>query len=91
MLECGNVLQKKMEQAIENKWIRVEERLPEDNTEVLLWCKGRAGQGTAYAVGCVSHGEFWFLKIHSPEYLSFPVLAYNVTHWMPLPEPPKEE
>lgn len=62
------------------RWISVEERLPEKGDVVLaMW-----------------HGEMEFAR-YAPHRLGWYNLATRydspnaVTHWMPLPEPPKEE
>jgi hypothetical protein len=62
------------------EWIPVEDRLPEEKSKVLV---------------------FWFGNVHEVTYLgdgTFETLArqcvisgMDVTHWMPLPEPPREE
>ena len=63
-----------------NKWISVEERLPNcngnDDIEVLVFIKGALTATTLYFEG--SSGEFFDERN-----------VYDVTHWMPLPEPPK--
>lgn len=64
------------------KWISVEDRLPEENTLVLCYARSTAGEGTAYVLGAIALGEFWFV--------SMPVLHWEVTHWQPLPEQPKD-
>ena len=61
------------------KWIPVTERLPEDGTEVLAFNK----TGFAY-VDCWTDGKWKINSMVDEEHES-------VTHWMPLPEPPKEE
>ena len=64
------------------KWISVEERLPNIDAEVLIY----ADEGL-YDVAQYSGGErFWTLE-RNPDCW---VTASGVTHWMPLPEPPKE-
>lgn len=60
------------------KWISVEERLPEDGRYLVLTEK--AGNTK---------------KVHTATYNSLGWWTYanfgEITHWMPLPEPPKEE
>ena len=62
------------------RWISVEERLPEHEHEVLVYTD-RYGGRTEFAY-YVRHLEAW--------YQNCCLLIPNVTHWMPLPEPPKE-
>lgn len=70
------------------KWIPVTERLPENTEKVLALSKSRFGNG--YLSWLVRYNpdagafydydsEWGNIKIH------------NITHWMPLPEPPKGE
>ena len=63
-------------------WIRCEDRLPEDDKDVLMW-----GPEIDYDVG--HHFEHFDLDI---EWIGgeFPYSGSEVSHWMPLPEPPKE-
>ena len=63
------------------KWISVKERLPEDLCEVLI-CddKGRMVVGHYDE----DDGHFW-KRVNADTFHSV-----NATHWMPLPEPPKE-
>lgn len=62
---------------IPSKWISVEDRLPEPTQNpVLAFYRGMAN--TAWC-----HGELW-------EFLPR-CMTKGVTHWMPLPEPPKED
>lgn len=68
-----------------DRWISVEERLPEPETEVMVafddgavWCLWQNWQNDdcdpfTYSVD------------------TFDGPTHDVTHWMPLPEPPKEE
>ncbi len=59
------------------RWISVEERLPEDDCNCIV-----------FSNGYVKEAHFYFGKFYDPieDYMK-----YNATHWMPLPEPPKEE
>ena len=61
------------------KWIPVTERLPEDEVDVLA-CDVRDGfVGVCYLQYCERWVcRDWFLDLS------------EITHWMPLPEPPKE-
>ena len=62
------------------KWISAEERLPEAHHSVLCYCPQNNCTYTA-----VWNGKAW---IHFGA--SIEPVFYPVTHWMPLPEPPKE-
>lgn len=65
--------------AAQPKWISVEERLPEDGT-FALFHYAKNGENTM-DVGCYYDYGMFMVDGHS----------VNATHWMPLPEPPKEE
>lgn len=65
-----------------SEWISTKDRLPDEDKEVLV--------------------AYWFLPnngdpswiIETGRYLAgkwVQLEGYDVTHWMPLPEPPKEE
>lgn len=82
---------------MEPKWIDVKERLPEPDEEVLLIAHG--WKGRLLYLGCLHHTNVeksWLTGITSAEsewcirgwsYLKVPL----VTHWMPLPNLPKED
>lgn len=61
-----------------DKWIPVTERLPDDDIPsaayLCYWC------------GHVQICKYWRTRKH----FEFNGRAMNVTHWMPIPEPPKE-
>ena len=58
------------------KWIPVTERLPEYDTDVLTF-RGTAG----FCIECY-HTDGWGFDN---------IFMDDITHWMPLPEQPKEE
>lgn len=62
------------------KWIPVTERLPEEYTTVLVCGEDGVEPGRFYG-----KSGFWTYD----QYEQDPIFA--VTHWMPLPEPPKGE
>lgn len=62
------------------KWISVEERLPEDDDDVLMM----TDMGMSMGYYCRdSFIDSWVDYVNSD--------SKCVTHWMPLPEPPKED
>lgn len=61
-------------EATQPRWISVDDILPEKNIEVMVCDKGGLF-GTAY---------YDSVGWHSSN------TCYRITHWMPLPEPPKE-
>lgn len=79
------------------RWISVKERLPEPNQDVLLIAHGWKGRllyigrlhheeaETSWLTGITTMESEW--SINGWSYLKTPL----VTHWMPLPELPKEE
>ena len=62
-------------------WIRVEEMLPRDGIDVIVYTD-RCGGNVEYA---------YYLFKRNAWFKNCILLVYNVTHWMPLPEPPKGE
>ena len=80
---CITRLKKDAADAIEElskpKWISVEERLPEENANYLTY-------GVFLPLGvkamdlCRFNGKGWLTTT-----------TVKITHWMPLPEPPKED
>lgn len=64
------------------RWISVEERLPEPKEDVALYI--RYGDVSFIRTGWrMGNGQF----ICPNDSLS----GYEVTHWMPIPQPPKED
>lgn len=70
------------------RWISVEERLPEKKEYVLCWYDDGFGKKW-HTVGRMmdSVGNRWDLDV----FHGYDEDGVTVTHWMPLPEPPKEE
>jgi Protein of unknown function (DUF551) len=77
-----------------SEWISVKDRLPEDGQDILYVVRDRGSEpyvmrgSRAYEAGtgywwCDEDGEF-------DESGNEPGFS-TVTHWMPLPEPPKEQ
>ena len=67
------------------KWIPVTERLPELHEEVLVCTEEYGETVLGFAMVAVFEGTGWLEAWERKTYLT------AVTHWMPLPEPPKEE
>ena len=59
------------------EWISVEDRLPEEDTIVLVWC----GEVSVYNY---LQNDLWYTG-----YCDITTSESGVTHWMPLPEAPK--
>ena len=79
------------------EWISVKERLPELEQEVLVYAVGKESgfeddAHIAISMRYVFHIFTWDKGVEewqAPwDYFN---RNYEVTHWMPLPEPPKEE
>lgn len=66
-------------------WISVKDRMPQDETEVVILVQHRIGWYRALAW----HDEFgWHSS--AEEFVDGESESDYVTHWMPLPEPPEE-
>ena len=60
------------------EWISVKDRLPEKNTQVLVFSRG-------WYVVC------WYAPLNiAATWYDGDTRWTGVTHWMPLPDPPKE-
>lgn len=58
-----------------SRWISVEDRLPDEDDKCLVW-----------------NGHHIFVAIYWGDGVwKFDSYACEITHWMPLPEPPKED
>lgn len=67
-----------------SEWISVADRLPKKDVNVLV-TDGRCWCGVWSLYGYSEFVDFW-----EDEYGNFQPFD-DVTHWMPLPEPPKED
>lgn len=73
-------------ESLRPKWISVEDRLPEENARVWVFCDGKT-EVMIYRRDADGECRFYWedeLGLFSAWY------KCRVTHWMPLPEPPKE-
>ena len=72
------------------KWISVKDRLPEDDVDVIVYAVSNNG-GYTIVITFHTH-KLYGLNIEgwAPPWQYF-TSSYTITHWMPLPEPPKEE
>lgn len=61
------------------RWVSVDERMPEDNDDVLIVCRSKYG---LYNIDIGYYNGEQIVRLVGRE---------EVTHWMPLPEPPKED
>ena len=76
------------------KWIPVTERLPEGNGRYLAVLK-RYGfvddiKLNDEQIRIMRYHDKWYLPYHVPDWIN-DTLKQEVTHWMPLPTPPKED
>ena len=65
------------------QWISVEDRLPEAFVSVLVYMPEERPLPTVHE-GYVTNNGKWYAHFFERE-------PFEVTHWMPLPEPPEEE
>jgi hypothetical protein len=73
------------ELASKPRWIPVTERLPELMHEYVLCCGAKGGQFVGWvATKTYDGGDKATAFVHGGH-------GRNITHWMPLPKPPKEE
>jgi len=64
------------------KWISVNERMPEKYVNVLCHLRSLDRQSEYYSIDHLMEDGQWWKAANS--------WKHEVTHWMPLPEPPKE-
>lgn len=71
-----------------DRWISVEDRLPDKFEYVLCYCKTTTGEGNEFMFGAY-HNDTWWLKT-CRTYATLEQPQMRVLYWMPLPEPPKD-
>lgn len=74
-----------LELTMEERWISVEDELPKKGTNVLFFSSG-------WNEPMMGYYKNWNWQRHQHIFHSYTDNAtwYNVTHWMPLPAPPKK-
>lgn len=77
---------KKGYEAGKPKWIPVTERLPDKMGQYI--CQYVFGENTEYPFYQVL---WYFTAVEKPHFQHEGSMGLRVTHWMPLPEPPKGE
>jgi len=86
---CDNKAEKAadaIEELSKPRWIPVEERLPETGVDVLvMFPHNMAVASRDMGEWVVNSGDGWCTDVNLSDDEKEP------THWMPLPEPPKEE
>lgn len=72
------------------EWINIKEKTPKKGEEVLVWCERIEGD-VYYEVNEPSCAKVFFNTLQYSEIVDcdyYNVVAYNITHWMPLPKTP---
>lgn len=88
-LLCGTVLIK--EAPTVGGWISVNDRMPEDETMVIGYTPVDGYMFVGFHRTYVSADYCWSAWYIVTSMRSTKKITKKVTHWMPLPEPPKEE
>ena len=83
--EAAALVTKESAELLERRWIPVEERLPEDRSDVLVVAYWHERWGV-YMDWCAPERAAWSVHIGIGDRSDI-----AVTHWMPLPEPPEVE
>jgi hypothetical protein len=86
--DCGRSAGKMILPDEKHNWISVSDRLPSDFDNVLIWSNGMCVTG-AYLV-CVELGKPLQWIVNDWDESETTIKLDDVTHWMPLPEPPKD-
>ena len=73
-----------------SEWISVKDGLPEDDVRVLV-CGNGGDESHVIAITQYTHRKYGYNIEGWIEPWQYFFYNYEITHWMPLPEPPKEE
>ena len=68
------------------EWIRVEDRMPQDEAPVLIYYGFEHGMD----MGLMFVGVLTYYAFDPKPHWQHESTGLRVTHWMPLPEPPEE-
>lgn len=74
-----------------NQWISVKDRLPEDDGKYMVWYKGEldicefAAESQTFGYTCDDYDEMYSHLVYWDDGMD-----KDITHWLPLPEPPKD-
>lgn len=85
------------------KWIKITDKLPENEEECLFFCQGHIYSGYLYSgfegnddgindycIDVVMH-SCENCEIEEAEYIEDRISFRDITHWMPFPKPPKKD
>ena len=71
-----------------SEWISVKDEMPKEGVKVLAYCACSLGKNPLL--------DDWFMKVdyiskYSKDWEIGAYYGYEITHWLPLPEPPEVE
>jgi hypothetical protein len=69
-------------------WISVNDKLPDIGVKVLCFCPDRADPDAPYDDIFTGHRDEW-MGTPEPVFVDYEFIKWAVSHWMPLPLPPK--
>ena len=72
-----------------SKWIDLDDKYPEDNEYVLVWCKGYFEGGISLGEKCECYGIGYVYENKWIIYNRKSTIFNTVIAWQPLPEPYK--
>lgn len=77
-----------------HQWISVKDRLPEIDEAVLAYARGKNDPIYKIVIASMSDRNMFDYRLKTKPYWREPWqffdTMYEITHWMPLPEPPKD-